>query len=114
VGLNKGTRCNNDKETDMSWSRSRRVAGVIGVLLPFTMGAVSWAQQEAPSAPSRREGQSGAGMMGPGMMDPMMPMMADMSRMMQACTRMMNQMVSQAAGPSQPRSPAPAATPETK
>lgn len=80
----------------MSWGRSKRVAVVMGVLLTFTAGAVGWAQQEAPSAPSQPGPQSGSGMVGPGMMGGMMPMMGDVSQMMQACMQMMNQMMSQA------------------
>jgi uncharacterized membrane protein YfcA len=123
VGLNKNVHFNNDKDAEMSWGRSKRVAAVIGVLLAFTMGAVGWAQQEAPSAPSQQERQSGSGMMGagmmggmmgPGTMGGMMPMMGDVSQMMPACTQMMNQMMSQAPGPSQPKSPAPAPKSETK
>jgi hypothetical protein len=114
VGLNKNVHINNDREAEMSWGRSKRVAVVIGVLLAFATGAVGWAQQEAPSAPSQQGSQSGSGMMGPGMMGRMMPMMGDMSQMMQACTQMMNQMMSQAPGPSPAKSPAPAPRSETK
>ena len=76
-----------------------------GLLIAFSAAAVGWAQ---PITPPRQEQQSPPGMMGPGMMGPgmmrgpMMPMMGDMSQVMQACTQMMNQMMGVTAPPAQP------------
>ncbi len=95
----------------MSKKRSKQVAGAIGVLLALFVAAAVSAR---PSAPSQQGRPSESATMGPGMMGGMMPMMGDMSRMMQACTDMMNHMMSDVPTPPQPGPDTPAPKSETK
>jgi len=76
------------------------VAIVLGLFLAVSAVAVVWAQ---PATPPRQEQQSAPGMMGPGMMrGPMMPVMGEMTQMMQACVQIMNPMMGTPVPPAQP------------
>lgn len=80
--------------------RAIAVAIALGLFVAVSVVAVGWAQ---PATPPRQEQQPAPGVPGPGMMrGPMMPMMGEMTQMMQACMQLMNPMMGTPAPPTQP------------